>query len=152
MRKLLLVSCLALAALTGCEKVKDMPKSVADEAVTAAAIVDQFKAAGLPVQDVEIITAGTDENKLLGRPNQYTSKVNFYDSRHLDEQEFEQGEHYVEVFANADDAKARRDYVTEVTKGTPFLTQYQLLEGTVLVRLDKVLTPDEVAGYEAALK
>ncbi|HEY7092736.1 MAG TPA: hypothetical protein VH393_06135, partial [Ktedonobacterales bacterium] len=48
---------------------------------TAAQIVAALKTKGLPITDSFTYDGNTDLNKLLGRPNQYTGKVNFRDSR-----------------------------------------------------------------------
>lgn len=47
---------------------------------TAEEISAALKAKGLLIGTVVVYTAETDTNKLLGRPNQYTSKVNFADT------------------------------------------------------------------------
>jgi len=114
-------------------------------------IIKLFEGKGLPVSDIKTVTAADDSNQLLGRPGQYTSKLFFYDSRHPKVEESDENENTIEVFNSAEDAKARHDYIKSVTKGVAFLTQYQLLQGRVLVRLDKAMLPDEVEGYKAAL-
>src|SRR5665648_655501 len=43
--------------------------------ITAEGISDSFKNGGLPMTDIVVYTEETDTNKLMGRPNQYTSKA-----------------------------------------------------------------------------
>src|SRR5665648_949177 len=69
--------------------------------ITAEGISDSFKNGGLPMTDIVVYTEETDTNKLMGRPNQYISKVNFMDSRVTDSKKGGS----IEVFSNAKDAK-----------------------------------------------
>jgi hypothetical protein len=115
--------------------------------VTAESVVKSLKDAGLPIDNIVVYTAETDTNKLLGRPNQYISKVNFGDTRIKDNTD----NGTVEVFANAQDAKSRKDYIETITKGSPLFLQYIYLKDKVLLRVDKALTPTQAAEYEAAL-
>lgn len=118
--------------------------------LAAAATLAALQKTGLPITNITPLTAETDENKLLGRPNQYTSKADFIDSRYPGAEGLEQV-NTVEVFANEEDATARQKYVEEVTKGVPFLTQYIFREGSTVLRLDKALSPDHAKEYGAAL-
>ena len=122
----------------------------------AASIVAGFQEAGLPVTEFVIFTAENDPNGLLGRPNQYVSKVSFVDLRIGSEIEdpedigvSEGGS--IEVFANEADAKARYDYVTSVTKMMPMLAEYGYQVGNVYLRLSKELTPEQAKEYESIL-
>ena len=109
--------------------------------------------AGLPVADIKVITAETDDNKLLGRSGQYTSKVYFTDTRHpKDPEAFNSVDNTIEGFASVDDAKKRAEYVGGIAKATPMFAQYIYQSGVFVVRLDKAVLPDEAKGYEAALK
>lgn len=114
-------------------------------------VVEVLKAAQLPVGDVVVLTAETDSNQLLGRPSQYTGKLFFYDARHPKVEGTDENEATIEIFANAQDAQARHDYIKQMTDGVPVLAQYQFLKGRVLLRLPKVFTPDEAKAYEAAM-
>lgn len=110
--------------------------------------------AGLPIDEYEMYTAETDPNALLGRPFQYTGKLNFRDTRIqpiLDDFSTTNGG-TIEVFGTPEDAQARHDYVMSVIQGNPILTEYLYLEGTVLVRVSSTLTPDQAAPYGEALK
>jgi hypothetical protein len=105
-----------------------------------------------------VYTAANDPNKLLGRPNGYLSKVAFSDSRvspsdveGTGSDAVERGGS-VEVFADADGAKKRSDYIQAIAKGLPAASEYDYLSGGVLVRVSRVLTPDQAKDYETALK
>lgn len=116
----------------------------------ASEIVAGLKATGLPVDRVRDITAETDGNKLLGRPNQYVSKTDFVDGRAADG-DLGENTNQVEVFATEEDAKARFDYVDRVSKSAPMFNQYLYLRGKVVLRLSNALTPEIAKAYEAAL-
>src|SRR5665648_70941 len=115
--------------------------------ITAEGISDSFKNGGLPMTDIVVYTEETDTNKLMGRPNQYISKVNFMDSRVTDSKKGGS----IEDFSNAKDAKNRNDYIESVTKDTLMLLQYMYLKGNALLRIDKDLTPTQAKEYETAL-
>jgi hypothetical protein len=107
----------------------------------------------------KVFTAEDDPNKLLGRPNGYTSKTAFTDTRIPVEGEVEFTKENdtlrgggVEVFGDADAAKARMDYIQSFGKATPMLAEYDYTSGGVLLRVSKILTPDQAAEYESALK
>lgn len=121
----------------------------------AAGVIDLLRQRGLPIGEVVAFTAETDPNKSLGRPNQYTSKATFLDTRlHRERPEQISADDggTVETFANEGDAKARQAYVGSITsKVTPF-AEYAYLDGKVLLRVSKRLTPDQAAQYEAVLR
>lgn len=102
------------------------------------------------------VTAANDPDHLLGRPNQYTSKVTFSDSRikASDVEGTSKGDvtrgGEIEVFADAASAQARAKYIETVTKAMPALTEYDYVHGTVLVRVSQYLTPAQAGAYKAA--
>lgn len=105
-----------------------------------------------------VYTAANDPNKLLGRPNGYLSKIAFFDSRvspsdveGADSDAVERGGS-VEVYADADGAKKRSDYIQAIAKGLPAAGEYDYLSGGVLVRVSRMLTPDQAKDYDTALK
>lgn len=118
----------------------------------ATTIVQRLKAAGMPVGDVVAWTAETDPNHLLGRPSQYISKATFRDTRipaTADPSVDAGGD--VEVFNNESDLKARKDYIEAIVKSTPLVVQYVYGSNVALLRLSKILTPDQAAQYQQAL-
>lgn len=165
-------TCLSAGLLTACGGAQDLPKSAVSgsslprpaeegdskaEAASArevfASLSDKVEAAKLNT----VVTAENDPNKLLGRPQQYTSKVTFTDSRipateveGLEKDDALRGG-AVEVFETAANAKDRAEYIQSVTKEMPGLTEYHYVSGPVLVRVSHYLTPRQAADYEAAL-
>ncbi|MEV4246937.1 hypothetical protein AB0J63_26430 [Streptosporangium canum] len=122
----------------------------------AAGVVKALTQKGLPVTLTVTYTADNDPNKLLGRPNGYASKASFTDKR-VDiskvigkEGDVELGGS-IEVFEDAGQAEQRADYIQEIGKNMPMLGEYDYVAGPVLVRVSKELTPDQAAGFEAAL-
>ena len=101
--------------------------------------------------------AQDDPNHLLGRPNGYLTKTAFADSRIPADQLPEdktQTEHGggVEVFPDAAGAKARMDRIQEIAKSLGgMINEYDYVKGGVLVRVSKLLTPDQAKEYETAL-
>ncbi|MGW3120951.1 hypothetical protein ACWDBW_28025 [Streptomyces sp. NPDC001107] len=102
------------------------------------------------------VTAENDPNHLLGRPNQYTSKVTFTDTRikaadvtGTEKGDVERGG-AIEVFGSPTDAAARAKYIQAVTKSMPALTEYDYVHDTVLIRVSHYLTPAQAASYKTA--
>jgi hypothetical protein len=147
---------LAMLSLSACSdgetnsSVATASPTPSPSAFNAEAIGKALGERGLPIERVTVLDEATDPNNLLGRPGQYTSKIDFFDKRHS-EAGSEDGRNTIEVFATPEDAKARRSYVEQVTKGMAFAVQYQELRGSVLMRLDKAMLPSEVNAYRDAL-
>ena len=123
---------------------------------SASEVLQELKDKGLPIGESVAYTAKNDPNDLLGRPNQYTSKVNFTDTRlkpgpTANKIEVENGGS-IEVFEDESDAIARAKYLRTLTKSFSPLAEYSYRNGTVLLHLSHHLTPDQAAEYEDALK
>ena len=147
MKRLVMFAALALA---GCGDEAKAPAGPKDAYMVAKGL---GFAGGLPVENIKVVTASDDANKLMGRPGQYTSKVFFFDARHpKTEAGGDEGENSVEMFDNETDAAKRRDYVDGITRSVPMFAEYSYLKGRVYLRLSKVLTPEEAKQYEAALQ
>ncbi|SDK29775.1 hypothetical protein SAMN04488074_10595 [Lentzea albidocapillata subsp. violacea] len=105
----------------------------------------------------KVFTAEDDPNRQLGRPNSYTSKTFFTDSRIAAELlEFAKENDplrggSVEVFETEALATARKNYIQEFGKTTPLLAEYNYVVGGVLLRVSKELTPAQAKEYETAL-
>ena len=126
---------------------------------------DVFKALAAAVPTAKLTWTGTaanDPNHLLGRPNQYTSKIAFADSRiPSSDTSFGGSSAYktgdvqlggsVEVFSKPGDAEARAKYVEAVTKSVQMFAEYDYVRGDIVLRLSHFLTPDQAAAYKAAL-
>lgn len=128
-----------MLALTSCGK----------KPLTAKEYVDGLKSAGLPIGTVvDYATRDEDPNGLLGLENQYISKTNFADTtlEQLDPTSPVGGS--VEVFADAADAKARKEYIDSI--GIAFLAEISFINGNALLRLDKNLSDEAVQKYKDA--
>lgn len=166
----LMVICITVVLLSGCgTRINPLAKSSTQTSVgsapsaspekeklditkmTAKEIIDVFVDSGLPVGKVIVYDENTDLNQLLGRPNQYTSKINFSDSR-VSQTDVEKNPvgGSIEIFANKDDAQSRKNYIENFSKGT--LAQYFYLYENVLLRIDHQLTPNQASQYENAFK
>jgi hypothetical protein len=138
------------------------PSSTANRAVengkpwTARTAFDKLSASVTTAKLTGTVTAENDPNDLLGRPNQYTSKVTFSDGRISadDVSGTEKGDvdrgGSIEVFGNAVDAKVRAQYIQAVTKSMPALSEYDYVRGAVLVRVSHHLTSKQASDYKSA--
>ncbi len=125
---------------------------------SAVQILVGLQAKGLPIGTYFNYTADNDLNKLLGRPSQYTDKVNFKDTRIG--ASTNQGANIsvsdggsIEVFASASDAMNRFTYLQALSKsGSAIFAEYEYLDGTVVMRISSQLTPTQAAAYQVALK
>jgi len=148
--------CLILA-LVGCDN-KYSPFTVGASAGTTASvkplsageITSKLQDAHLPITGVVVYTDETDDNKLLGRPNQYISKANFADTRlsQVDITDPDGGS--VETFKNASNLTARKTYIEKIFKDSPMFTEYLIVNGNYLLRLNKDLTAAQVEEYKTA--
>ena len=120
---------LSITMIVGCSKAED--KVVMD----AEGYALELEKVGLDISDLIVYTAETDENELLGRPNQYTSKVNFVNGS-------------IEVFESEKDVKSRQEYINSIGEATPMFAEYNYINGKALLRIDKSLTPEEAKKYE----
>jgi hypothetical protein len=126
------------------------------KALTAAQAFQEIATAVPTAKLSGAVTAANDPNHLLGRPNQYTSKVTFTDSRvsKSDADGYQPGDvelgGAIEVFPDAADAQARARYIETVTRAMPALTEYDYVHDTVVVRVSRYLTPAQAADYKTA--
>lgn len=112
-----LVGCGSTVSTTSSNKPKPKPKPK----ITIQYIVDTLKAKeGTYMTNIVVTTADNDQNKLLGRPHEYTEKINWKDSRAKDSRT----DCTVEIFKNSDDAITRKNYVDNIEKNMPPLIQY----------------------------
>jgi hypothetical protein len=118
-----------------------------------AQVVAALKSEDLPIGTYRVYTAANDPNKLLGRPGQYVGKLNFHDKRLPKSADYSTDSGgSVEVFKTRADAKRRLQYVAAITQSSPLFTEYQYLEGLILLRVAGDLTPGQARRYGAALK
>lgn len=126
------------------------------EALDAAGAFSQLSSKISTAKLSGTVTAENDPNELLGRPNQYTSKITFTDSQisaddvtGTDKGDVSRGG-AIEAFDSPADAAARAKYIQAVTKGMPALSEYDYVHGTVVVRVSHYLTPKQAGAYESA--
>jgi hypothetical protein len=150
--KKLLVAFAILGVVPGCKVADTVDAPKVAKMKDAEAVAKALIAAKLPVEKIKIVTAANDANSLLGRPGQYNSKVYFTDVRHPSKSdELDDVRNMIEMFDTEKDAKKRFDYVSAVTGSTPMFAEYGVLKGRIYGRFSKVMLPDEVKAYEAAL-
>ncbi|MGW3072385.1 hypothetical protein [Kitasatospora sp. NPDC001132] len=143
---------LTAAAQTG-GATQPAQSSAADASAVLAKLTATVKTAKVGVT----VTAETDPNHLLGRPGQYTSKTTFTDSRVKEADVQGEDAHSVarggavEVFASAADAERRANYIQGIVKSMPAAMEYDFVQGSVLVRVSKLLTPAQADSYKAAI-
>lgn len=123
---------------------------------TAASDIDALKTAGLPIGKIDTYTASSDPNHLLGRPGEYTSKVNFADTRLPADTDAQGnlsvgGGGSIEVSDSASAAEKRAAYVATIAQSAPIFNEYDFRAGVVLLRLSSQLTPDQAKQYTDAL-
>jgi hypothetical protein len=124
------------------------PTAPASQTTSADAVLKAFQAAGIPISNIVVLTADSDSNKLLGRPNQYIAKVVWKDSRISTSGDpgIDTGG-TLELFLNTDDLQVRKQYIEAITKSSIF-AEYTYARGVMLLRLSHELTPDQAKGYE----
>lgn len=112
--------------------------------VTAQSISDKLKEKeGSYMTEITVVTAENDENKLLGRPNEYTEKITWKDNRIKDSET----DCSIELFKNKEDVAARKKYLEGVIKAFPAFTQYITQKDNVLLRIEGALSPAQAKEY-----
>lgn len=114
--------------------------------VTAEDVYVAIEAAGFPVHSPTVVTEETDSNELLGRPGQYTSKVEFYDI--AGNAGSNNDKCVIEVFSSSKDAKTRFDYVKSLSESIAMLSEYDYLNDIVILRIDNCVSPSDAKKYE----
>lgn len=122
--------------------------SPAAPTLTGDQVATSLRGSGLPTTGVQVFTAETDPNKLLGRPDQYTAKVSWFDSRVEPQDGLTSAT--VEVFSDAASLDARFKYTDAIQKSTSAFAQYIYRNDgrRVLLRLPHDLTAAQAAEYQ----
>lgn len=143
----------AATALSACGTV-----TTASPTPTAAQVITQLAHKVPTATASTVYDATTDPNHELGRPGGYTSKAAFADSR-IDPSDpkvlnrpgsVDLGGS-VEVYPDEQGARNRVDYMQAISKGAPFLAEYDYRNGRVVLRVSRALTPDQAGEYQVAL-
>ena len=116
--------------------------------MTAEQIATKMQEAGLPIDNVIVYNENTDRNKLLGRPNQYTSKINFADSRLEQTDPENPNGGPIEVFNNSSDLGKRKKHNEMVMEQYPVFTEYLFVRDNYIIRLSYDLTKDQAEEYK----
>lgn len=128
--------------------------------VDPARVIDHLKAAGLPLERVDFYNAENDPFKLAGRPDRYTTKAVFHDTRfnpegcsEIEVLPWDECGGTVESFASASDLRKWTSAIVIAREQTPNAPpEYRYENGLTILRLGHVLTPDQAQEYEAAFK
>jgi hypothetical protein len=147
-----LISAFLLVALTACGGSSDNSDGPEVDAHTRAAdIQDKVDS----VTKIEDLSEDTDSNDLLGRPNGYSAATVLYDKRAdgcTDGPGVDCGA-VVEQWPSEDAAQARADYIQGILTGSPALgSEYDFVNGGLILRVSGSLKPSEADEYEAAFK
>lgn len=124
------------------------PTPVADATSIAASLKPKIAS----ITKITTVTEALDSNKLLGRPNQYTSAAWITDTGATAGETGIDGGAVVEVFENEADAQARSTYILRVLKeaGPVLGTEWHHMKGTALLRISGQLSPSVNKQYKAA--
>jgi len=151
------VALLFLAACGGGSTSSGTNEGDESQEMDAAAVANELKNSIKNVTEVRVITEENDPNDLIRRPNGYTSAAVLVDSRiELPCDKKEPSANCgatVEVWKSHEDAKRRSDYIQTIQKEASILgSEYNYLDGPVLLRVNGELTPTVAKRYEAAFK
>ena len=151
MARLSLAGLLVIALTAGCTPSAPV---TTPGTVDAAAVLEGFKAKGLPITSAIVHSAESDSNKLLGRPNGYESKVSFRDgrvpARSTGSIDTDTGG-TIEVYPDAAGAQRRGAEIVALVKDSPLPVEYVYTRGRVVLRLSRELTPNQAEQYRAVL-
>lgn len=117
-------------------------------ALTAEQVVSELQQGSLPIDGVIVYDENTDENNLLGRPNQYISKVNFADIRLEQFDPASPNGGTIEAFNSTSDLNRRKAHNEMVMKQYPIFTEYLFVHDRYILRLSKDLTPEQANEYK----
>lgn len=132
----------AVLLLTGCGGGDGSEESAQD-------VADRLAKTVPTITKTAAITEDNDPNHTLGKPGSYEQAVSIYDSRVTcdDELDISCGAK-VEVFATASAAAKRRDHLQAVVMQTSgLLSEYDYVDGKVLLRVSGELEPSAAEDY-----
>lgn len=128
------------------------PTPAPAQATDATAVATELKAKISSITGITTVTEELDSNKLLGRPNQYTSAAWIADAGATPGETGIDSGAVVEMFTNEADATARSEYIQGILQkaGPAFGTEWHHQKGKVLLRVSGVLSPSVNDLYKAA--
>ena len=118
---------------------------------TASGVFDYLKANTANIGTFVEYDEETDTNGLLGRPNQYTSKINFEITTLDQPNPDDPVGGSIEVFTKHEDAVKRQEYIQSLGKEMSALAEYDYVNDYVLLRINYDVTPSDEKQYEEAL-
>lgn len=140
------------------EEVVEEPVEEVAEELTAGELLEKLSEVNENVTEILVWTEETDINGNLGRPNQYTSKADFSDSRveeyaTTEEAKLESGLKggTIEVFSSSSDCQTRYDYLKtfmDPSIGAFGLNQYMYKYDKVIFRVSYDVVPSEAEVYK----
>ena len=140
------------------EEVVEEPVEEVAEELTAGELLEKLSEVNENVTEILVWTEETDTNGNLGRPNQYTSKADFSDSRveeyaTTEEAKLESGLKggTIEVFSSSSDCQTRYDYLKafmDPSIGAFGLNQYMYKYDKVIFRVSYDVVPSEAEVYK----
>lgn len=134
---------LLLALLfAGCSKPADPP--LPPELLSMQNVIDSL--APLPIDKPFHFDEANDPNNLLGRPDQYTAKMNFKDPETKD------ADLSIEIFPNHERAEARCQYIRSVGNASPLFAKYCYVNRNAVLHIDSKMTPYRAGEYERAFR
>ncbi len=125
------------------------------ENITAIQYASLMQEAGLPIETIVEYNEETDTNGLLGRPGEYTGKVNFADSRLEQFDAADPTGGSIEVFESEEDMLRRKDYIESIQREMPLLGSQYLYpspDGLALLRVEYDVTPEQAEQYRIAFE
>ena len=146
-KKMIILStiCIILSIVMGAVGIYALNKK---PSMTAEQVVSELQRGSLPIDDIIVYDKNTDENKLLGRPNQYISKVNFADTRLEQFDPASPNGGTIEAFNSTSDLNRRKAHNEMIMKTYPVFTEYLFVHGKYIMRLSKDLSPEQAKEYE----
>jgi len=145
-----LVMILVGGLLVACDNEKTGAGQTAD-IPNASTVIERLRTVGLSIGEITVYTAETDPNSLLGRPGGYTSKADFRDTR-IERGSGVDGGGSVEVYPNEDGATRRREQMQRISQSSPAIGEYTYQQGVAVLRVSRMLTPEQAAQYEQAFE
>lgn len=107
-------------------------------------VIKAFKEANLPLGNLDFLSAKSDPQQLLGKPNQYTEKAVWQTNEKI--------VHTIEAFAVEADLQARKTAIEAAAQPGAQPAEHVYAHKNVLLRLHGAMLPETAARYEQALK
>ena len=137
-------------------RVNDAIRQVIEATGVPSWLMNPCFASEAPATPSVVYTADTDPNHLLGRPGGYLSKASFTDTRisspglaGCPAGAVELGGS-VETYADATGVQNRMNYIQGIAQSNPMFGEYDYTAGPALIRVSRLLTPQQAANYRSA--